>query len=447
MMKLEKLKIFKGTVIHSLKIDHVEILPNSLLGVNGNNGKIEFLKSNINDFEGELLSLEKDYQIDKNQDIVDLGNKFIIPGFIDTHAHAPQYHNAGTGTDLPLLKWLEKYTFPVESRFKDLEFAKNVYSKVVDRMLKNGTTTVCYYATLHLPASKLLADIVGQRGQRAFIGKVCMDRHSPDHYVESTADSIKDTREFVDTILAAGNPLVQPIVTPRFAPSCTDELMTQLGQLAQEKNTMIQSHLSENLDEVAWVKSLYPTLPSYTHVYKHFNLLNNKTIMAHAIHLSDSEISLIKQCEAGISHCPTSNFTLSSGCLDTRKILEAGVKLGLGTDVSGGFHPSILYVIKDAIKSSNHHHFNNAQYKPLSFEEAFYLATVGGSQVCGLQDTIGNFLVGKEFDAQIIDPYVANGPFDVFEADSLKDIFQKFIFLGDDRNVSDVYVKGNKIDL
>lgn len=446
-MKLEKLKIFKGTVIHSLKIDHVEILPNSLLGVNSNSGKIEFLKSNINDFESEINQIEKQYQINKSEDIVDLGKKFIIPGFIDTHAHAPQYHNAGTGTDLPLLKWLEKYTFPVESKFKDLEFAKHVYSKVVDRMLKNGTTTCCYYATLHLPASKLLADIVSQRGQRAFIGKVCMDRNSPDHYVENTQDSIRDTREFVDTILSAGNPLVQPIITPRFAPSCTDELMTSLGELAKEKNTMIQSHLSENHDEVAWVKSLYPGIPTYTHVYKHFNLLTNKTIMAHAIHLDDNEISLIKECEAGISHCPTSNFTLSSGCLDTRKILAAGVKLGLGTDVSGGFHPSILYVIKDALKSSNHHHFNNASYKPLSFEEAFYLATVGGSQVCGLQDTIGNFIAGKEFDAQIIDPYVTNSPFDVFEADTIKDIFQKFIFLGDDRNVSDVYIKGNKVDL
>ncbi|KAM9955657.1 hypothetical protein ACTFIW_002297 [Dictyostelium discoideum] len=436
-----------STVIHSIEIGKVEILPNSLIGID-EDGVIQHMKSNYEDLkqlEKDVTMICTDNGINEQESVIDMGNKFLIPGFIDTHAHAPQYHNAGTGTDLPLLKWLEKYTFPVESKFKDLVFAENVYGKVVDRMLRHGTTTCCYYATIHLEASELLAEIVSKRGQRAFIGKVCMDRHSPDHYVETTEQSISNTKEFVDRILAKGNPLVQPIVTPRFAPSCTDELMAALGKLSHEKQTLIQSHLSENKDEIEWVKSLYPGIESYTHVYKHFNLLNERTIMAHCVHLSDEEIKLISTQQTAISHCPISNFTLSSGNLDVRKVLEANIKLGLGSDISGGYHPSILQVIRDSIKCSNSHFFNNDNHTPLTFEEAFYLATVGGSKVVNLDHRIGNFIVGKDFDAQIIDPFVQNSPFDCFDGETLKDIFQKFIYLGDDRNLSSLYIKGNKI--
>ncbi|EGC38026.1 hypothetical protein DICPUDRAFT_76363 [Dictyostelium purpureum] len=440
-------KLFKGTIIHSVELEKVEILTNSLVGI-GKEGIIVYLKSafeDLNQLEDQVKKLSVEHEI-PNECIVDMGNKFLIPGFIDTHAHAPQYHNAGTGTDLPLLKWLEKYTFPVESKFKDLKFAENVYSKVVNRMLKNGTTTCCYYATIHVEASELLANIAGERGQRAFIGKVCMDRHSPDHYIETTEDSLNDTKEFVERILSKGNPLIQPIITPRFAPSCTNLLMEGLGKLANEKKTLIQSHLSENKDEIEWVKSLYPGIESYTHVYKHFDLLNERTIMAHCVHLSEEELHLISEQQTSISHCPISNFTLSSGNLDVRKVLKKNIKLGLGTDLSGGYHPSILQVMRDSIKCSNSHFFIDGEHKPLTFEEAFYLATVGGSRVVNMEDRIGNFQVGKDFDAQIIDPFAPNTPIDVFENDTIKDIFQKFIYLGDDRNLSSLYIKGKKIN-
>ncbi|KYQ88248.1 guanine deaminase [Tieghemostelium lacteum] len=442
MISGEKLtKVFKGTIIHSIHIHQVELLQNHYIGVS-DSGVILFLSDDDKTVQEHLDS----HQFQRS-DIVDLGRKFIIPGYIDTHAHAPQYHNAGTGTDLPLLKWLEKYTFPVESKFRDLEFAEHVYSKVVDRMLRNGTTTCCYYATIHLDASKLLADIVSRRGQRGFIGKVCMDRHSPDHYIETTDESISNTKEFIRVILEANNPLVQPIITPRFAPSCTNTLMTALGDLAKQHNkVLIQSHLSENLDEIQWVKSLYPDIPTYTHVYHHFGLLNERTIMAHAIHLSEDELKLLKQTQSSISHCPVSNFTLTSGNMDIRKVIQHDIKLALGTDISGGFSPSILQVMRDSIKCSNSCSFVDSAHKALSYEEAFYLATVGGSKVVNMEHKLGNLLPGKEFDAQIIDPFAPNSPFDVFAGDSLKDIFQKYIFLGDDRNISQLYVKGTKIN-
>eukprot|EP01132_Coremiostelium_polycephalum_P000862 gene862-1076_t len=440
MNRIEKIvKVFKGTIIHSKEITKVEILQNSLIGIN-EEGTISFIGA-----ESDIKSLESQFNFEASKVVEDLGKKILIPGFIDTHAHAPQYHNSGTGTELPLLKWLEKYTFPVESQFKDLEFAKNVYTKVVNRTLRNGTTTCCYYATIHVPASLLLGNIVGEMGQRGFIGKVCMDRHSPEYYVETTANSIKDTEEFVSAIHSLKNPLVQPIITPRFAPSCTDELLHALGGIANRDKLMIQSHVSENKDEVAWVRSLYPHIETYTEVYKHHGLLNERSIMAHAVHLDDHEISLFKSTGAGIAHCPVSNFTISSGCLDVRRVLANEIKLGLGTDISGGYSPSILHVIRDTIKCSNSRFFNDDKHTPLTFEEAFYLATVGGSKVVGLEDKIGNFQVGKEFDAQVIDPFSTDSPFDVFQADTIKDIFQKFIFLGDDRNVNSVYVKGKQI--
>eukprot|EP01133_Synstelium_polycarpum_P011491 gene11491-13403_t len=444
MNSVEKIvKVFRGTVIHSIELNSIQILKDSVLGVN-ESGRIGFFKSSVG--QDEFTQIKSSWDI-KDSQVVEMGEKrFLIPGFIDTHAHAPQYHNAGTGTDLPLLKWLEKYTFPTESKFRDIDFAKNVYSKVVNRMIKNGTTTCCYYATIHLPASLLLAQIVSNAGQRAFIGKVCMDRHSPDHYIEDSQQSLDDTRSFVDTILSTGNELVKPIITPRFAPSCTNQLMTGLGKLAREKNTLIQSHISENTDEVLWVKELYPEHESYTDVYKHFDMLNERTIMAHAIHLSEKELSSFKECKAGISHCPVSNFTLASGAMNVRDVLDNDIKLGLGTDVSGGYSASMLSVIRDTVKCSAAIYFHrDLNHKPVSFEEAFYLATVGGSKVVGLEDKIGNFVVGKDFDAQIIDPSVENGPFDIFTDDSPKDIFQKFIFLGDDRNVANVYVKGRQV--
>ncbi|EGG18083.1 guanine deaminase [Cavenderia fasciculata] len=440
--------VFRGTLIHSLEASHVQILENSLIGIT-ESGTIGFVKENVVD-DSKYESLKTQLGFTDAQ-VVNLGRRFIIPGFIDTHAHAPQYHNAGTGTDLPLLKWLEKYTFPTESKFRDLKFADNVYRKVVRRMLRNGTTTCCYFATIHTDASKLLAEIVTRAGQRAYVGKVCMDRHSPDHYVEQTDDSVRDTEEFITAIKAANNPLVQPIVTPRFAPSCSDKLMKELGALSHRHNTLLQSHISENIDECKWVQSLYPQCSSYTDVYSHFDMMHERTIMAHGCHLSETELRTFAETRAGVSHCPVSNFTLSSGALDVRKALGMDVKVGLGTDVSGGYSASMLVVIRDVIKASNSIQFNKPtdqekkDYSPVGFEEAFYLATVGGSKLVNLQDTIGNFIDGKDFDAQIIDPFSQNSPFDVFDADTPLDIFQKFIFLGDDRNVDSIYVKGHFI--
>jgi len=320
-----------------------------------------------------------------------------------------------------------------------------VYTKVVRRCVQNGTTTSVYYGTIHLKASEVLADIVSEVGQRAFIGKVCMDRNSPDYYIESTESAIAETEQFINLVKRRKNHLITPIVTPRFVPSCSSELMLALGELANKYDVPIQSHISENKNEVSWVGQLHPDHNSYSNVYAAHGLLTNRSIMAHGVHLTDDELKIFKENEASVSHCPVSNFSLCSGTLCVRNVLEHDIKLGLGTDVSGGYATSMLDVIRQSIIAATSVHFNNAKYAPLSWQEAFFLATVGGSQVINMPDKLGNFLPGKFFDALIIDPYVIGSPFDVFEKDTLSQIFQKFIFLGDDRNIIEVYVNGKKI--
>ncbi|KAJ3199792.1 hypothetical protein HDU67_002548 [Dinochytrium kinnereticum] len=390
-------------------------------------------------------------------------NQFLIPGFIDTHIHAPQYVFTGTGTDLPLLEWLQKYTFPRESAFADTDYAKGAYARAVTRSARCGTTTACYYGTLHLEASKILVNVVSSIGQRAFVGKVNMDRNSPEYYTETTQSSIKDTTDFVDYVSSVNSSLITPVLTPRFVPSCTSELMSFLGKLAVERNLPIQSHLSENRNEIKWVAELHPEETTYTGVYKRYGLLNQRSVMAHCIHLDEEERKLMLETGAGVSHCPTSNFSLVSGVLNVRRLLNEGIKVGLGTDVAGGYSPSILDAIRHAIVASkvvaarSQETAETKIIEPLSYSEAFYLATVGGAQVMGLEDRVGNFSTGKEFDALVVDLSaglqgevvdLSNPPnfsVDIFPHDDVVTAFEKFIFLGDDRNISQVWVQGKKL--
>uniref|UniRef100_A0A8C6YX70 Guanine deaminase n=1 Tax=Nothoprocta perdicaria TaxID=30464 RepID=A0A8C6YX70_NOTPE len=347
----------------------------------------------------------------KASDIRELSNhEFFMPGLVDTHIHAPQYSFAGTRIDLPLLQWLTTYTFPTEDKFKDKDFAEEVYTRVVRRTLKNGTTTACYFATIHTDTSLLLAEIIDKFGQRAFVGKVCMDLNdSVPQYKETTVHSIQETERFVKELL--------------------------------EK----KSHISENEEELKIVKNLFPDYQNYTEVYDRNKLLTSKTVMAHACYLSEEELKLFNLRGASISHCPTSNSSLCSGILNVQKVLKHNVKLGLGTDVAGGYSASMLDAIRKTMMASNALLLSKVNERGLTLEEAFRLATLGGSQVLGLEDVIGNFEVGKEFDALLINTKASDSPFDLFSSDAFEDTLQKFLYLGDDRNISEVYVSGKQV--
>jgi guanine deaminase len=356
--------------------------------------------------------------------------------------------------------WLETYTFPAEQRLgHDLEHAKHVYQSLVYTLLNNGTTTAVYFATLHVQPCKILVDTCIQNGQRAFVGKVCMDRNSPANYVQSCEQNIQQTRELIEYIHETCGrerdnttlPLVLPIITPRFIPTCSTELMSALGDLTAEYQCHVQSHISESLDEVAFSRELdredNPLSVPRTDaaIFDAHDLLTDRCVMAHGVHLTRTDQKLLKDRGASVAHCPLSNFYFAGGSLPCRKMLENNNKVGLGTDVAGGYSPSMMNSMRMAViasRSLEHADIltNVASTRPSSsdqhsidYRHAFYLATLGGAEALGLQDRIGTFAVGMEFDAIVLSA-VENSA-QLFDTDRTADIFQKLCTLGDDRNI------------
>ncbi|XP_029295721.1 guanine deaminase [Cottoperca gobio] len=432
--------VYRGTFIHSTHQTALQLLEDTLLGVD-EDGKIAFIGKGA-----ELDRLSKRFGFSPSEVTQLAQHEFFMPGLVDTHIHAPQYSYTGTALDMPLLQWLNTYTFPVESCFKDLEVAQRVYSQVVKRTLRNGTTTACYFATIHTDASLLLGKIANDFGQRALVGKVCMDRNnSVKHYKETNQESQEETCRFIAELLNKKYPLVRPVVTPRFALSCTGALLGQLGAIAKNNNLHIQSHISENVEEIKLVKELFPESKSYTDVYHKHNLLTDKTVMAHGCYLSDEELALFRETGASLSHCPNSNISLCSGMLDVRNVLKHKVKLGLGTDVAGGYSASMLDAVRRTLDTSKILTIQNPEHDTLTFEEVFRLATLGGSQALSLDDQTGNFEVGKDFDALRVNVAAPGGPIDMVQCEGPKIILEKFLNLGDDRNIVEVFVAGRKV--
>lgn len=454
--------IFYGPVINPVSPDTTHYLPHALLAVNGDSGKIIWREDSVQPHEIQSRLALHAASIHDVEFIELKKGEFIMPGFVDTHIHAPQVPNLGLGGQDQLLDWLQNTTFPTEAKFKDVEFARRVYSSVIRRTLDLGSTTCCYYATLHPHSSKALADVAVKLGQRAFVGKCNMDRESPKWYVEKDAEtSVKDTEHVIDYIRGLNSPLVQPILTPRFAISCTDKLLKSLGDLAQkDKELVIQTHISENKSEVDFVHTLFPDQPNYASVYDHFNLLRHNTILAHGVHLTEPELTLIKEKGAGISHCPTSNFNLRSGVAPVDSWLKRGLNVGLGTDVSGGFALGMLSAVRDASIASKVVSFSDSSSKSLPIPTLLYLATLGGASLCNLSKTIGSLDAGKNFDALVVSVRHETGNpsiwghgapgTDVLEKDvdsetELGRNLERFFFCGDDRNISRVYVAGKVV--
>ncbi|KAG0349936.1 hypothetical protein BG005_010525 [Podila minutissima] len=441
-------KVFYGTIIHSLSLRQIEYIQRGLLIVDAL-GVIVRMDRNVapNQLDRLLADVSRENVIVLNDD------QFIIPGLIDTHIHAPQYSYCGNGHDISLLQWLDTLIFPYESEFKDPSHARHIYTKSVARSLRNGTTSACWFATIHLEATKELVNVIREQGQRAYVGKVNMNQNSPASLTETTESSVTDTRAFIEYVQTTNStgpsasanritkPLVTPIITPSFAISCTSDLLTKLGELATEYNLPIQSHLCETPHEIAFTRSLFPGSADYTSIYADHGLLTDRSIMAHCIHITDQELAMMKDRNAGVSHCPNSNFTICSGMAHVRRMLDMDIKVALGTDVAGGTSPSILEALRSARTCAV-----DAE-TTLRVPELFYLATMGGARVMGLEATVGNFTVGKEFDAVLVNTAVENSPLDAFEHDSVESMFEKYLFMGDDRNNEKVYVQGKEVRL
>jgi len=390
-----------------------------------------------------LDNLLSKYKIEADSVISLSESQFLMPGLIDTHIHAPQFPNAGLALDLTLLDWLQRYTFPTEEKMSDLARAEEVYARCVRSTLDSGTTTASYFGTIHLEACILLAKICKSLGQRALIGKVNMDRNSPPTYCEDTEESLRSTNTFIEAIRKIESQLIKPIITPRFVPSCSRDLMMELGKMAKNYDLNVQTHLSENLSEVQWVSQLEPDCQNYTDVYKKCNLLGPKTMLAHCCHLSEPEIKILATSGSGVAHCPNSNFSLKSGVCDVKRLWESGVKVGLGTDVAGGFSPSILNTMRMAVMASNTLTFSQGRsgFAPLGFSDALYLATRGGAGLLDMEDDLGALEPGMQADMILVDMDAHNNT-RLFGTESTEDIVSKFVFLADDRNISKVWVAG-----
>jgi guanine deaminase len=394
-----------------------------------------------------------------------LRRRILIDLSIDTHIHASQYPNAGIFGKTTLLDWLNTYTFPLESSLSDATKARKVYSRCISRTLSHGTTTASYYATISVTSTNLLADLCLAAGQRAFIGRVCMDSLAPAYYLDASPEaSVKDTIATIDYIksIDPSYNIVSPIITPRFAPSCSTKLLTGLGKLAKETNLPIQTHISENAGEIALVKELFPGHAHYTATYDNHGLLGPRTILAHAVHLSEDERTMISARKAKISHCPVSNSSITSGAARVRWLLEADIDVGLGTDMSGGYSPSILEAARQSLLVSRHVAMNpdHGDDSKLSVEEVLYLATRGGAKCVGLESKIGGFEVGMEWDAQLIalssvstEGTLAAGEYgeadfgmtDIFGWETWDEKVAKWVFSGDDRNTRAVWVQGRLV--
>lgn len=419
------MKLIKGSFIYSIDKDNIEIKENQYLLIR--DGKSE-------EFYKEIPSRLKNIQIE------DYGDNIIIPGLIDLHIHAPQYAFRGMGMDMQLLDWLNTYAFKEEGKYRDLEYAKKQYSKFVSDVKNSATTRLSIFATLHKDATIMLMDMLEEAGIKAYVGKVNMDRNSPEFLIEDTLKSKEDTIEWLeDTKDRYKN--IKPILTPRFIPSCTDNLMEEIKQINNIYNIPVQSHLSENKSEIEWVAELHPDTKNYAEAYDKYNLFgkNNKTIMAHCVHCPDDELELIKQNNVVVAHCPQSNANLTSGIAPIKNMLNMGINVGLGSDIAAGSSLSIFRAMSDAVQVSKlRESLTGQKNQTLTLTEVFYLGTKGGGKFFG---DVGSFEKGYEFDAVVLNDksFGDNSNF------TLKERLERIIYLSDDRNIVAKYVAGNKI--
>ncbi|MDR0497738.1 MAG: amidohydrolase family protein [Treponema sp.] len=374
--------------------------------------------------------------------------KLIIPGLTDLHIHAPQFAFRALGMDMELLEWLNKNAFPEEAKYYDLKYAREAYGRFVEHVKNGPNTRLCVFATIHVPGTLLLMDMLEESGLVSLVGKVNMDRNCPDYLREG--DAAGATAEWLETYFnhrkEGRYTNTTPILTPRFIPSCSNELLRNLAAVQKGKGLPLQSHLSENKKEVEWVKELWPGSENYAGAYAKAGLLEGPTLMAHCVWSDKNEMDLLARKGVFIAHCPQSNTNLSSGIAPARNFLERGIPMGLGSDIAGGVHSSIFRAMSDAIQVSKLRRTLIApKEKALTLEEAFYLGTAGGGsffgELAGIAATgakAGSFEQGWDFDALVIDDSTLGDPV----RRNMRDRLERVVYLSDDRHITDKYVRG-----
>lgn len=373
-------------------------------------------------------------------DITDFGSSIILPGLYDLHIHAPQYMFAGLFMDDELLQWLDRHTFPLEARFSDKDFASDAYTAFVEDIKDSCTARASIFGTIHRESTIMLMSLLDESGLHGYVGKVSMDRNSPDILREDTDEAISEELRFLEEVSSFRN--VKPIITPRFIPSCTDHLLSSLGAIAKEWNLPVQTHLDENPSEVEWVRGLCPESRSYADAYDSFGLMDGRSIMAHSVWVTEEEMDLLSSHDAWVAHSPSSNMNLSSGIAPVRCFMERGIKTGLATDTAGGSSLSMFRMITDAIQASKlRWRLVDDALPPLRFSEAFYLASKGGGSFFG---KAGSFEPGYAADILILED--SSKDMTVLSPElSIEEKLEFYAYRSPDRKPLAKYVEGKRV--
>lgn len=415
------MQIYKAHVLFTPDRTRFEVIENGYLAVD--EGKVV----------GVYSSLPASLQ---DVPVRDFGDKLLIPAMNDMHVHAPQYRNQGIAMDLELLPWLENYTFPEESKFSDTAYAERMYRRFVRDLWRFGTMRTVAFATVHKDSTRLLMQLFKEAGMSARVGKVDMNRNCPEALQESVEDAIRDNEALVAEF--GEDELVKPIITPRFIPTCTPELLQACGNLARKYKLPVQSHLSENRNEIAWVQELEPESRNYGDAYDRYGLFGDTpTIMAHCVWTAGEELELMRKNQVMVAHCPTSNLNLASGMSPVRVFLNEGVPVGLGSDISGGHDLSIFKMMVYAVQVSKMRYCQDKSLPFLTLPEIFWIATKSAGRFFG---KVGSFEPGYEFDALVIDDKELN-----HDNYSLLHRLERFIYLGDDRHIVHRFCRGKEI--
>ena len=417
-------KVYKAHILFTKEKDHFEVFENGYIAVE--DGIVLGVASNLKDLGCE------------DAEVTDFGNRLLIPAMNDMHVHAPQVHNQGVAMDLELLPWLQNYTFPEESKYADVRYAERMYRRFIHTQWLFGTMRSVVFATMHTDSTRVLMKLYQEAGMGAMVGKVGMNRNCPDTLTEEV-DAYVAGQERLIAEFGDANALVRPIITPRFVPSCTPELLKACGELANKYRLPVQSHLSENTSEIAWVAELEKESTSYGDAYNRYGLFGQTpTIMAHCVWTDGSELELMKKNHVMVAHCPTSNFNLSSGLAPVRTFLDEGLPIGLGSDISGGHDLNMFRMLVYAIQVSKMHYQHDKSKAFLTLPEIFWIATKSAGSFFG---KVGSFEPGYEFDALVIDDEVLHP-----DEYSLLHRLERFIYVGDDRQILHRFCRGQIIE-
>lgn len=418
----------KADFLHFLSEKKMIYIPKGIIWIR--NGKVKMMGA-----EENIAPL-----LPKKIILKDYSGKLILPGFIDGHVHAVQTQ-AIASYGKKLLDWLETYVFPLEQKFEDKKFAKDSIQFFLNQLLKNGTTTAAIFPSMHLEATSILFEEALALNMRIIAGKTTMDRYAPMMLCDETKKTYSKNNQLIKNYHKKGR--LNYALTPRFAITSTESQLDSLGDLKIAYPAMaVQTHVSENKEEVELVRKLFPEAKNYLDVYDHFGYLGKGSLMAHAIHLEEEEWKRFAETQTTIVHCPTSNMFLGSGLFNMQKCRDYNIPLALGSDVGGGISFSMLKTAAEAYKVAA---LQNIEF---TARDAFYLLTLGGAKALDQDCFIGNFEIGKEADFVVIDPGATELMQErIKNTQNIDEILFVLMMLGDERNIHSVYLEGKEVKL